>query len=85
MAKIFKNLKSLFLALKVIYMSSYVTQKRGGPNLTRLFYEKNQFDLVKIDDLIFKILAITMELHCNRKNLKSQINQIFLDQTDFFS
>ena len=25
-----------------------------------------------------------MEFHCNAKNLKSQINQFFLDKTDFF-
>ena len=34
--------------------------------------------------LRFEIFAITMELHCNGKNLKSQINQFFLDQIDFF-
>ena len=27
---------------------------------------------------------MSMELHCNAKNLKSQINHFFLDQTDFF-
>ena len=31
----------------------------------------------------FIIFAITMKLHCNGKNHKSLINQIFLDQTDF--
>ena len=35
-------------------------------------------------NLIFFVLPITMELHCNGKNLKSQINHFFLDQTDFF-
>ena len=25
-----------------------------------------------------------MELHCNGKNLKTQVNHFFLDQTDFF-
>ena len=34
--------------------------------------------------LRFFILPITMELHCNGRNLKSQINQFFLHQTDFF-
>ena len=32
----------------------------------------------------FMIFAVTVELHCNGKILKSQINLIFLDQTDFF-
>ena len=32
----------------------------------------------------FKISAITMELHCNDKNLKSQFSQLFLDQTNLF-
>ena len=32
----------------------------------------------------FMIFAVTLELHCNGKNLKSQINLIFLDQNDFF-
>ena len=35
-------------------------------------------------NLRFIIFAITMELHCNGQNLKSPINPIFLDQTDFF-
>ena len=34
--------------------------------------------------LKLKIFAITMELQCNGKNHKYQINQICLDQTDFF-
>ena len=33
---------------------------------------------------IFSLGAKT-ELHCNSKNNKSQINPIFLDQTNFFS
>ena len=32
----------------------------------------------------FFILPITIELHCNGKNLKSQINHFFIDQTYFF-
>ena len=32
----------------------------------------------------FKILAATMEVHCNSKILKSQISQFFLDHIDFF-
>ena len=31
-----------------------------------------------------KIFSDTMELHCNGKNLESQISQIFLDRVDFF-
>ena len=34
--------------------------------------------------LRFMIFAITVELHCNGKNIKLPINLIFLDQTDFF-
>ena len=32
----------------------------------------------------FMIFTVTMKLHCNGKNLKSSISQIFLDQIDFF-
>ena len=35
-------------------------------------------------NLKFKIFAVSMELHCNGKNLKSSISQIFLYQIDFF-
>ena len=52
---------------------------RGGPNLTSREKEKK-----KLINLRFKNFAISMELHCNGKNHKSPINQIFLDQTDFF-
>ena len=35
-------------------------------------------------NLRFKIFSITIKIHCNGKNHKSQINQILLDLTDFF-
>ena len=38
-----------------------------------------------MNNLRFKIIEITMEVHRNGKNQKSKINQIFIDQTDFFS
>ena len=31
------------------------------------------------------IFAVAVELHCNGKNLKYQISNFFLVQTDFFS
>ena len=35
-------------------------------------------------NLQFMIFAATVELNCNGKIFKSQINLIFFDQTDFF-
>ena len=51
------------------------------------FMKKKLHFFLKIflNNLRFKIFAITTELHCNGKNLKSQTNQHFLDLTDFFS
>ena len=57
---------------------------RGGPNINSLFYEKIRLINKNLINLMFMILSVSMELHCNGKNLKSQINLIFLDQTDFF-
>ena len=56
---------------------------RAGSNLTSQSYEKNQFDQEKFNNFKFMISAVTIELHCNGKNLKSHTNLIFLDQTDF--
>ena len=35
-------------------------------------------------NLRFNTFAVTMELYCNSKNLKSSISQILLDQIDLF-
>ena len=56
-----------------------------GPNLTSLFYEKNQFDQDKNNKLIFKIFAVTIMLNCNDKNQEFLILKNFLDQADFCS
>ena len=46
--------------------------------------KKNSLIKKNLIHLRFKIFAITMELHYNNKNHKSQVNLNFLDQTDFF-
>ena len=51
---------------------------------TVFFMKKISFINKNWTNLGFKIIAIIMELRCNSKNHKSQIYQIFLDQTDFF-
>ena len=53
---------------------------------TKPFCFMKNISLIKknLNNLRFMIFAVTIELHCNGKNLKSQINQIFLDKTDFF-
>ena len=56
---------------------------RGGATLTSQFYEKNQPDQEKIEQFEIYDFCRSIELHCNSKNLKSQINLNFLDQTDF--
>ena len=38
-----------------------------------------------LKNLRFMIFAVTLELHCNNKNLKSPNIQFFLDQTEFWS
>ena len=64
-------------------MSSFVTNTSRGTKLKE-FYEKKIIKIKKkFINLILMIFAVTILLHCNGKNLKSQINEIFLDQTDF--
>ena len=46
--------------------------------------KKNSFIKKNLINLRFKIFAVTMELNCNGKNHKSEINQKYFDQTDFF-
>ena len=48
------------------------------------FLEKISLIKTNLINLRFMIFAITVELHCNGKILKSQINKIFLDRFDFF-
>ena len=57
---------------------------RGGPNKNSLFYKENQFGQEIFINLKFIIFVATIELDCNGKSPKSQINQFFLDHTDFF-
>ena len=84
-SKNLQKIKTSFWALKLIYMSSYVTHIYRGTNITSLFDEK-KISLIHFFFyyLRFMIFAVTVELHCNGKNIKSQINLIFLDESDFF-
>ena len=76
MAKISKNLKSSFWALKLIYMSSYVTHIEGDQTKPVCFMREKNIILIKktFINLKFMIFAVTIELHYNGKNLKYQIN-----------
>ena len=60
-------------------------QSVGPAQAVGNFLEK-KISLIKkmFINLRFRILAVTMELHCNGKHYKSQIIKIYLDQTDFF-
>ena len=85
MTKISKNLKSSYWAQKThlyeLICHPHIEEDQSKPVY---FIKKIRLIKKKFINMIFMIFVITMELHRNDKSLKSQINLIFLDQTDFF-
>ena len=85
-----KNLKKpkIFILGTKIHLYELICHQHIEEDQTKpVCFMRKKISLIKknLNNLRFKIFPITMELHCNGKNLKSQINHYFLDKTDFFS
>ena len=83
-----KNLKKpkIFILGTKTHLYELICHPHIEEDQTKPVCFMKQISLIKTNliNLRFKNFAITMELHCNSKNHKSPINQICLDQTDFF-
>ena len=69
---------NLSFVTKTLFLSTHISPThRGGPFKRTLFYKKKSIPK-NVRQLRFKIVVLTMEIHCNDKNLKYQFFQIAL-------